>query len=102
MLSLRWLTGRATWVRPRSTITHLLWLYASAMPTMVHEPCQAIFRLPRPSEVHSTHLRMSNDSDNACAKIGRSVAVGVGTTCDAPDLPRTVPRCLGSLGRSST
>jgi hypothetical protein len=34
--------------------------------------------------------------------VGRSVAVGVGTTCDAPGFPRIVPRDLGSLGRSST
>src|SRR4029450_6519817 len=33
MLSLRLLTGSATWVRPRSTITHLLWIPASTADT---------------------------------------------------------------------
>jgi len=41
--------------------------------TMVHEPCQEISRLPRPAEVHGAHISKSDDSDNACAKIGRCV-----------------------------
>src|SRR5205809_498910 len=41
--------------------------------TLVHEHGQEISRLPRPSDVHCAHIRKSDDSDNACAKIGRKV-----------------------------
>src|SRR5712671_2175171 len=43
--------------------------------TLVHEHGQEIARLPRPSHVHGAHIGKSDDSDKACAKIGRSVAV---------------------------
>jgi hypothetical protein len=32
-----------------------------------------ISRLPRPSNVHGVHISKSDDSDKACAKIGRNV-----------------------------
>src|SRR5881409_4001498 len=41
--------------------------------TLVHEHGQEISRLPRPSDVHGAHISKSADSDDACAKIGRSV-----------------------------
>jgi hypothetical protein len=34
--------------------------------------------------------------------VGRSGSAGAGTTCDAPGFPCPVPRCIGSLGNSST
>src|SRR5882672_5290402 len=43
------------------------------MLALVHEPYQGISRLPRPSEVHGAHISKSDDSDNACARIGRKV-----------------------------
>jgi hypothetical protein len=42
--------------------------------TLVHEDGQKISRLPSPSDVHGAHIGKSDDSDKACAKIGRSVS----------------------------
>jgi len=41
---------------------------------MVHEHCQEIASQPSPSHVHGAHIEKSDESDKACAKIGRSVA----------------------------
>jgi len=43
--------------------------------TRIHEHGQEISRLPRPSDVHGAHISKSDDPDDACAKIGRSVSV---------------------------
>jgi len=44
------------------------------MLTMVHEHGQELSRLPSPSDVPCAHISKSDDADNACAKIGRSVS----------------------------
>src|SRR6266851_10378378 len=60
MLSLRLLTGSATWVSPRSTITHLLWIDASASPS-------AVPRAPRQSH-------MASDASGKPCRLSRPAA----------------------------
>src|SRR4030095_13732402 len=65
------------------------------MLTMVHEHCQELSRLPRPSYVHGAHIEKSDDADKAWAKIGRNVAVryvSITVLC-----PRLTEQCLGFL-----
>jgi hypothetical protein len=45
--------------------------------TLVHEHGHEISRLPRLADVRAVHISKSDDSDNACTKIGRCVTRGV-------------------------
>jgi len=47
--------------------------------TLVHEDGQEISRLPSPSDVYGAHIGKSDDSDKACAKIGRNGSAAGGT-----------------------
>ena len=49
------------------------WMHPRLL-TLVHKHGQEIARLPRPSEVHGAHISKSDDADDACAKIGRTVS----------------------------
>jgi hypothetical protein len=55
--------------------------------TLMHEHGQEISRLPSSSDMHGAHIRKSDDSDDACAKIGRNVT------------PSVVPRLVKKLKR---
>src|SRR5262245_17682376 len=64
--------------------------------------CQKLSRLPRPSDVHGPHIGKSDDSDKACAKIGRKVTHQSQQACPTMrvGLPAPMPRSSGAASTS--